>query len=203
MSTNLLPKHQALNQEASSSTRDFHPLELCPQKPRLHLVAQEGQLHVHTAPYRGSFAGVLREALRSAGLGSKVIIAQFLKGGVNQGKERAIKLCGRLNWVRPDVSYSINTNCSEASSDKTHEVTTNAVDEIWQFCKQHLLEGDIDQLVLDEAGLAIALGYLKEEEFISTLEQRPKAMDVIITGPSIPSRIMEIADQITELRCGF
>ena len=53
--------------------------------PALHLVAPEGQLQVHTAPYRGSFSSVLSEAMRAAGLGSRVLISQFLKGGVQQG----------------------------------------------------------------------------------------------------------------------
>ena len=40
------------------------------------------------------------------------------------------------------------------------------------------------------------------EDLISTLEKRPKAMDVILTGPTIPSQVISMADQVTELRCG-
>ena len=68
-------------------------------------------------------------------------------------------------------------------------------------CKSRLLEGDLDQLVLDEVGLAMKLGYLKEEDIISTLEKRPMTMDVILTGPSIPPQIQAMADQVTKLRC--
>ena len=42
----------------------------------------------------------------------------------------------------------------------------------------------------------------EENDLINTLEKRPSSMDVILTGPSIPSQVMEMADQITELRCG-
>jgi cob(I)yrinic acid a,c-diamide adenosyltransferase (EC 2.5.1.17) len=53
-----------------------------PALPHLRLVPQpEGLLQIHTAPYRGSFATVLSQALRSAGLGSQVLVCQFLKGG--------------------------------------------------------------------------------------------------------------------------
>ena len=65
---------------------------------------QEGQLQVHTAPFRGSFSGVFSQALRSAGLGSRVLVSQFLKGGVDQGLERSVWLCGRLQWLRPAVA---------------------------------------------------------------------------------------------------
>ena len=73
----------------------------------LHLVTPQGQIQIHTASYRGSFSIVLSEALRAAGLGSRVLIAQFLKGGVNQGPDSGIKLCKKLNWIRPDLPFSI------------------------------------------------------------------------------------------------
>jgi cob(I)alamin adenosyltransferase len=61
----------------------------------------------------------------------------------------------------------------------------------------------LDQLVLDEIGLAIELGYLSHVDVLSVLELRPSAMDVIVTGPAIPEEMMEMADQVTELRRGF
>ena len=48
----------------------------------MRLVAQpEGLLQVHTAPFRGSFGSVLSQALRTAGLGSRVLVSQFLGTG--------------------------------------------------------------------------------------------------------------------------
>jgi cob(I)alamin adenosyltransferase len=44
---------------------------------------------------------------------------------------------------------------------------------------------------------------LSHEDVLSVLEQRPSAMDVIVTGPAIPAEMMEMADQVTELRRGF
>jgi cob(I)alamin adenosyltransferase len=162
------------------------------------LVAPEGQLQVHTASFRGSFSGVLSQALRTAGLGSSVLIAQFLKGGVGQGPQSSLTLCDRLRWLRPSVMECL----SDPASSRDDEVK-EAVQSVWEICKTHLLEGTLDQLVLDEIGLAIELGYLSHEDVLSVLEQRPSAMDVIVTGPSIPAEMMEMADQVTELRRGF
>ena len=78
-------------------------LRAVPHKPPLKLAKTQGQVQIHTSPFRGSFSVVLSEALRSAGLGSKVLISQFLKGGVNQGPNGAINLCGRLEWLRPAI----------------------------------------------------------------------------------------------------
>ena len=161
----------------------------------LHLVAPEGQLQIHTAPYRGSFSTVFSQAMRAAGLGSRVLIAQFLKGGVCQGPKECVRLCGGLVWLRPDVQACL----TEPDQNDAHE----AVDEVWQICRQQLIGGNLDQLVLDEIGLAVGLGYLKEEDLVSALQQRPGSMDVIITGPAIPPSVMAMADQVTELRRGF
>ena len=173
---------------------DQIPLEIPLEMP-LHLVEPEGQLQVHTSPYRGSFSNVLSQAMRAAGLGSRVLISQFLKGGVSQGPEGRVQLCGGLDWMRPDVPACLCGPDDCASID--------AVQAVWAVCRQHLLKGDLDQLVLDEIGLAIGFGFIEESALLSALEQRPGSMDVIITGPSIPDSVMEMADQVTELRRGI
>ncbi len=204
MTASPIPTQRSSNQQAGERIADLRPLENVPQRPPIHLVVTEGQLQVHTAPYRGSFSVVLSEALRSAGLGSQVLVAQFLKGGVEQGPTGTVKLCGRLEWLRPNVSCCIGQQDTFSSQEiDNFSSQKKAVQEVWQSCKEHIFSKNLDQLVLDEIGLAVALGYLNEDDVISTLEQRPVAMDVILTGPSIPTRVMAMADQVTELRCYF
>jgi cob(I)alamin adenosyltransferase len=138
---------------------------------------------------------VLSEAMRAAGLGSRVLISQFLKGGVQQGPSGRVQLCGGLVWLRPDVQACV----AEPNLDGCRD----AVQAVWAICRQHLMIGDLDQLVLDEIGLAIGFGYIDEAEVVLALEQRPGSMDVIITGPAIPPNVVAMADQVTELRRGF
>ena len=167
----------------------------------LRLVAQqEGLLQVHTAPFRGSFSGVFSQALRSAGLGSRVLISQFLKGGVEQGLERSVWLCGRLQWLRPAVASCL---AQPAAADEAGLAERDAVLEVWRFTREQMLAGQLDQLVLDELGLAVELGFLEEAEVVAALEQRPSHLDVILTGPSMPSALLAMADQVTQLRRGF
>ena len=194
----------------------------------LRLVAQqEGLIQIHTAPFRGSFSGVFSQALRSAGLGSRVLITQFLKGGVDQGLEASLWLCGRLQWLRPAVAGCLSEPCAMAvpcataasvvsaapaagpsglagsplptASDPDRE----AVEAVWAYSRDQLLGGQLDQLVLDELGLAVDLGYLCAAEVTATLERRPSHVDVILTGPAMPAALMAMADQVTQLRRGF
>ncbi len=194
----------------------------------LRLVAQqEGLIQIHTAPFRGSFSGVFSQALRSAGLGSRVLITQFLKGGVDQGLEASLWLCGRLQWLRPAVAGCLSEPCATAVSCATaasvvsaapaagpsglarsplptaSDPDREAVEAVWAYSRDQLLGGQLDQLVLDELGLAVDLGYLCAAEVTATLERRPSHVDVILTGPAMPAALMAMADQVTQLRRGF
>ena len=197
MTASLTSSHRS----SDSVDQDHRALEraglrpLVPVRPPLQLVEPEGQLQVHTATYRGSFSSVLSQAMRTAGLGSRVLIAQFLKGGVHQGPQGCVRLCGGLTWLRPDVPACL--------SQADHPGGAAAVDAVWQSCRRHLRDGDIDQLVLDEVGFAVGLGYVEEGALLDALDQRPPAMDVVITGPAIPPSIVAMADQVTQLRRGF
>ena len=169
-----------------------------PELP-LRLVAKpEGLLQIHTAPFRGSFGSVLSQALRTAGLGSRVLITQLLKGGVDQGLASSLWLCGRLQWLRPGVPACLSAPAPGASAE-----AIDAVQQVWAFSREQLLTGAVDLMVLDELGLAVELGYLELDEVVATLEQRPAQMDVILTGPAMGPDLMALADQVTQLRRGF
>jgi cob(I)alamin adenosyltransferase len=159
---------------------------------RLLVSQPEGLLQVHTAAYRGSCPSVFSQALRTAGLGSKVLVSQFLRGGVNQGPKRPVQMCGRLTWLRPAVA-----DCLKGPDQGEQR---QAVQDLWEETSRWLVEGTADLVVLDELGLAVAYGLLDEETVVATLEQRPSRMDVILTGPEMPSSLMALADQVTELR---
>ncbi len=192
----------SIDQGASQNNDVLTSIRSVPSQPNLHLVVPKGQLEVHTANYRGSFSMVFSEALRSAGLGSDVLIAQFLKGGVAQGPENTINLCGQLEWLRPSFPYCLNKQYIDYHYESFEfEESKKAVEEVWEFCKQQLRKNSIHKMILDEIGLAIELGLIEEESLIAALEGRPDSIDVILTGPSIPSKVINMADQVTELRC--
>ena len=176
-------------------------LRAVPHRQPLQLVKTHGQVQIHTSTVRGSFSIVLSEALRSAGLGSKVLISQFLRGGVNQGPNGAINLCGRLEWLRPAIEMCLPEHLQEEDLSLTRKYQEKAIKELWGFCKKRLFEKNLDKIVLDEIGMAINLGFIEENDLISMINNRPSSTDIILTGQSIPYKVIEMADQITELRC--
>ena len=197
MNTRISINTQQTGSSPSTET-SFRPTPI--RKP-LKLVTTQGQVEIHTSTFRGSFSVVLSEALRSAGLGSKVLISQFLRGGVNQGPNEAINLCGRLEWLRPAIETCLPEGRSEANLSLKRKYEERAIKELWEFCKARLIEKKLDKVVLDEIGMAISLGFIEENDLIFMINNRPSSTDIILTGPSIPPKVIEMADQITELRC--
>ena len=159
---------------------------------------QNGQIQIYQSSYRGSYSSIIRDSLRNAALGRKVLLVQLMKGGVKQGIPHAQKLCGNLTWVRSSNSYdqyepeNISTNISKSIN--------NSIMELWKFCKKELLSGEYEQIILDEIFLAIEMNIISKDDLISTLENRFLSGDVILTGTSIPKNFLLMADQITELR---
>ena len=161
---------------------------------------QNGQIHIYQSPYRGSYSSVIRDSLRNAALGRKVLLVQLMKGGVNQGIKNALKLCGNLTWIRSSNSFD-QYNPEDITQNKNLTISIhNSIFELWNFCKKELISGEYDQIILDEIFDAIEMKIINKDDLISTLENRFISGDVILTGTTIPKNFLLMADQITELR---
>ena len=171
-----------------------------PNKNTLKRFKQNGQIQIYQSSFRGSYSSIIRDSLRNAALGRKVLLVQFMKGGVQQGLANAVKLCGNLTWVRSSHSFD-QYNPEEIKNNKDlKKVIYDATFELWNFCKKELLSGENDQIILDEIFLAIDMQIIDKDDLISTLENRFISGDVILTGTSIPKDLLLMANQITELR---
>ena len=162
--------------------------------------AQNGQIQIYQSSYRGSYSSIIRDSLRNAALGRKVLLIQFMKGGVNQGVANPVKLCGNLTWVRS--SHSLDQyNSEEIKNNQNLKLSINkSTNELWNFCKKELLSGENDQIILDEIFLAIEMKIIDKDDLVSTLKNRFISGDVILTGTNIPKDLLLMANQITELR---
>ena len=168
--------------------------------PKSRRVNQNGQIQIYQSLYRGSYFSVIRDSLRNAALGRKVLLVQLMKGGVKQGIPNAQKLCGNLTWIRSSNSYDqYESEYINSNKNLGNEIKSSII-ELWDFCKKELLSGQYDQIILDEIFLAVEMNIISKDDLISTLENRFISGDVILTGTSIPKNFLLMADQITELR---
>lgn len=158
------------------------------------LQALEGSLQVFTSVHRSFFTNVMVQALRSADQGMTVLVAQFLKGGIDQGPDNMTHMGQNLDWVRCGYGGCIFETTDDAQ---------DAVMELWAYVKNMVQTNRYGLVMLDELSLAIEYGLIPESEVLELLEQRPAPMDIILTGPKMPYAILSMADQVTEFRREF
>jgi cob(I)alamin adenosyltransferase len=168
------------------------------QTPKLNLTHSlpytvKGLVQVFTGPHRCFFTNVMAQALRIAGQGSPVLAVQFLKGGINQGHQHPVRLGQNLDWVRCDLPRSIEN----ADLD---EIETRSIAQLWEYVQNAVLCGSYALVILDELSLAVNLGLIRETEVLALIDSKPHDLDIILTGPSMPPAILDVADQVTEIR---
>lgn len=69
----------------------------------------------------------------------------------------------------------------------------------WQKGLEYIRNPDFKLVLLDEINIAIKLGYLRVEEIVLGLEQKPADNHVILTGRGAPPALIECADLVTEM----
>ncbi len=153
----------------------------------------EGLVQVFTCSHRSFFTNVMAQALRIAGQGAPVLVVQFLKGGIEQGYEHPVQLGQHLDWVRCNLPRCIDTPLLD-------EEEADSLRGLWLYTQEIVLTGKYDLVVLDELSLAINFGLILEDDVLEFLSRRPRHVDVILTGPEMPRSLLDVADQITELR---
>lgn len=168
------------------------------QTPKLNLTHSlpytvKGLVQVFTGPHRCFFTNVMAQALRIAGQGSPVLAVQFLKGGINQGHQHPVRLGQNLDWVRCDLPRCIEN----ADLD---EIETRSIAQLWEYVQNAVLSGSYALVILDELSLAVNLGLIRETEVLALIDSKPQDLDIILTGPSMPPAILDVADQVTEIR---
>ena len=146
----------------------------------------EGLVQVFTCTHRSFFTNVMAQ-------GTPVLVVQFLKGGIAQGYDRPVQLGQSLDWIRCNLSRCIDTPVLDDEEQKSLE-------ELWLYTQNVVCQGNYELVVLDELSLAITFGLISETDVLAFLKKRPRNVDVILTGPEMPRSLLDIADQITELR---
>jgi len=170
------------------SDRDPHtpPAEVAKTRRKRH-----GLVIVNTGEGKGKTTAALGVIFRAWGRDFKIRMFQFIKHtGATFGEHRAamrldipIEALGDgFTWLSKDM-------------DRTQALAV----EQWGHCKQAILEGDEDIIVLDEFTYAMHYGWVPVADVVDTLKQRPARMHVIITGRHAPEGLVEYADLVTEM----
>jgi cob(I)alamin adenosyltransferase len=148
-------------------------------------------IHVYTGDGKGKTTAALGSALRGAGAGMKIFIAQFVKG----------KKCSEIKALRKFKNIEV------AQFGKSGFIRRKPDKQDIACAKKGLLKacalarsGDYDMIVLDEINVAVKLGLLEPEVVEIFIREAPKGLELILTGRDAHPRILKLADLVSEIK---
>ncbi len=153
----------------------------------------KGKIHVYYGYGKGKTTAGVGQVIRAAGSGLNVLVFQFMKD--NSGNERKIleQIPNVTLLPGHDHVKFINQMSRQELADLKH-YNTKALDEIVKFCSP------FDVLFMDEILCAVENEVLSEEKLLRFLEQKPRGLEIIMTGHEISEKMLDIADYATEMR---
>jgi len=153
---------------------------------------EKGLILVFTGHGKGKTTAALGLALRTLGHGEHVAVVQFIKGSWQPGEAKALKVFGdALSWHAFGEGFTWTTQDRERDQ--------QLVSKAWQQALIYLHSNNHKLVVLDEINVAMKLGYLKVEEVLGGITERPPLTHVALTGRGAPKELIERADLVTEM----
>lgn len=148
-------------------------------------------IHLYTGNGKGKTTAALGLALRAAGAGEKVFIAQFVKG-MHYAERDALKRFPEIELKQ----YGLDCFIENQPTEKDIQAACNGLEEV--SC---IISGNqSDVLILDEVCIALYYHLFEGEELITVLNAKPEAMEVVLTGRYAPPELFEIADLVSEMK---
>lgn len=151
----------------------------------------KGYVHVYTGDGKGKTTAALGLALRAAGAGFKVYIAQFVKG---------------MKYSEIDAleRYSDQITLKQFGRDcfiyqKPEEADIKAAREGLEEVRAAMASGEYQMVILDEANIATYYKLFSVEELLGLIDTKPDNIELVITGRRADQKIIDRADLVTEM----
>jgi cob(I)alamin adenosyltransferase len=152
----------------------------------------KGYVHVYTGEGKGKTTAAFGLALRTAGAGYRVFIAQFVKG-MKYSELDAIKRFPDLITLR---QYGRGCFIHHVPKDKDVQLARSGLEEV----RKIIQSGNYRLVILDEANIAIYFNLFSVENLLEIIQTRPENVELVITGRYAHPKILDKADLVTEMR---
>lgn len=156
---------------------------------------RKGYTQVYTGNSKGKTTAALGLALRAAGAGLKVFIAQFIKSR-RCSEHKALERFKDLITVRLYGTGFIRKTKTKEQQIRAIKAAQRGLEEV----RKVIASGEYDMVILDEINLTTHLGLIRKEDLLDLIEKKPLETELILTGRYADEKIIEKADLVTEMK---
>ena len=152
----------------------------------------KGYVHVYTGNGKGKTTAALGLALRAAGAGMRVYIAQFVKGMHYSELDALDRYADRITLKQ----YGRDCFIEKEPDQEDIRAAREGLEEV----KGILASGDYQMVVLDEANVATRYNLFSPDELIELVRSKPESVELVITGRDADPKVVALADLVTEMK---
>jgi cob(I)alamin adenosyltransferase len=152
----------------------------------------KGYVHVYTGNGKGKTTAAIGLAIRAAGAGMRVYIAQFVKG-MHYSELDSLHRYADCITLR---QYGRDCFIEQEPSEEDIQAARTGFQEV----KDVLGSGDYQMVILDEANIATHYNLFSADELIELVRSKPESVELVITGRRADPKVIAVADLVTEMK---
>ncbi len=150
---------------------------------------ERGYIQVYTGEGKGKTTAAVGLTIRALGAGLKVAFLQFFKSEDSSEVKILKSLFPRLYYQAFHTKGFIKG--------KIPSELERIIKEGYEIFKKLLFSKEYDLIILDEFTYALNWNIIDLEEFLEILEEKPKEVEIVITGRGAPLSLIEKSDLVT------
>jgi len=156
--------------------------------------AFKGQIQIYTGDGKGKTTAALGLALRAAGRGYRTYFGQFMKARPSGERAAARKLGGLITFAMFGRAGLLKMKGRPDPED------IRLAKRGLNLCRKAMLSGRYDLVVLDEVNVALHFGLLQISDVLALLDEKPAAIELVLTGRRAPVALIRRAGLVTEMK---
>ena len=153
---------------------------------------KRGYTQVYTGNGKGKTTAAIGLAIRAAGAGLKVYIAQFIK----MGDYSEIKTLKRLSDLITVEQFGLGRFTKGKPAPEDIEAAQEGLKKV----RSIMNSDEYNIIIMEEANVAVMLGLFAVQDLLKIIINKPDDKELVITGRGASPRIIESADLVTEMK---
>ncbi len=153
----------------------------------------KGYIQIYTGNGKGKTTAAIGLSIRASGSKKRTYIGQFMKGQ-EYSELNALQGNPYIDIEQFGIGKCIR---KEEVNDEYIAKTKKALGK----CKDIIINGSYDIVILDEINCAIWFGLAEEKDVLDIIDQKPENLELILTGRYASQALIDRAHLVTEMKC--